>query len=71
MTHTEYIRDEYWDGGPALDVYVVEDYNADIDIDRATINDLLGYKKSFWPHGFWRVGDDRPINRVFRRVGLE
>jgi hypothetical protein len=71
MTHTEYIRDEYWDGGPALDVYVVEDYNADIDIDRAIINNLLGYKKSFWPQGFWRVSDDRPINRVLQRVGLE
>lgn len=24
MTHTEHVRDEYWDGGPALDVYIVE-----------------------------------------------
>lgn len=47
ITCTEYIRDEYWDGGPALDVYVVENYDDSIDIDPETVNRLLGYKETF------------------------
>ncbi|SFR97656.1 hypothetical protein SAMN05216559_1892 [Halomicrobium zhouii] len=25
---------------------------------------------SFWPQGFWRVSDDRPIQQAIRSVGL-
>ncbi|WP_276259712.1 hypothetical protein [Haloglomus litoreum] len=69
MAHTEYIRDEYWNGGPALDVYAIEDYD-EIDVAPDVVNDILGYKDSFWPQGFWRVSDDRPIDRVVRRFDI-
>jgi hypothetical protein len=70
MAHTEYVRDTFWDGGPALDVYVVEDYEDSIDVDPGTINNLLGYEKNFWPQGFWRVADDRPVGKVVRRLDI-
>lgn len=70
MTNTEYVRDEYWNGGPALDVYVVEEYDDSIDVEPETVNRLLDYKKSFWPQGFWRVSDDRPTDRVVRTFGI-
>jgi hypothetical protein len=70
MAHTEYVRDEYWGGGPALDIYAIEDYDDSIDVEPAFINGILGYKESFWPQGFWRVSDDRPIERVVRRFDI-
>lgn len=70
MARTEYVRDEFWGGGPALDVFTVEDYNNSVDIDRETVNEILGYKDSFWPQGFWRVSDDRPVNRLVRRFEI-
>lgn len=42
MARTEYIRDEYWDGGPALDVYVVEDSDDSTDVEPETVDLLLG-----------------------------
>jgi len=70
MAHTEYIRDEFWGGGPALDVYVVDEYDDSIDIEPETVNELLGYEESFWPQGFWRVADDRPTDQVVRRFDI-
>ena len=70
MTRTEWVRDEYWFGGPALHVYVVEEYDDDLDISNERLNSLLGYKESFWPQGFWRVSDDRPIQRAMQAVGF-
>lgn len=70
MTHTEYIRDELWNGGPALDVYVVEDYDDLIDVEPEVVNQILDYEESFWPQGFWRVADDRPTERVVRRFDI-
>jgi hypothetical protein len=70
MTNTQYIRDEYWGGGPALDVYVVEDYDDSIDAEPEIINELLGYEESFWPQGLWRVSDDRPTDQVIRRFDI-
>lgn len=70
MTRTEYIRNEYWDGGPALDVYVVEEYDDSIDAEPEVVNRLLGYEASFWPQGIWRVADDRPIDPVVRRFDI-
>jgi len=68
--HTEYIRDEYWNGGPALDVYVIEDYDNSMDADPETVNRVLGYEESFWPQGFWRVSDDRPTDRVVSKFDI-
>lgn len=70
MAHTEYIRDKHWGGGPALDIYVVEDYDDSIDAEPEEVNKLLGYKGSFWPQGLWRAADDRPIHRVIRRFDI-
>jgi len=70
MAHTEFVRNEYWNGGPALDVYVVEDYDDSIDVEPETVNELLGYKRSFWPQGFWRVSDDRPTAQVVREFDI-
>lgn len=70
MTHTEYIRDEYWDDGPALDVFLVEDYDDEHTIERSSVNRLLEYKQSFWPQGLWRVSDDRPVQRVVDRFDI-
>jgi len=70
LAHTEYVRDEYWDGGPALDVYVVEHYDDSLDIEPKTVNRVLGYEESFRPQGLWRVSDDRPTNRVVRKFDI-
>jgi len=70
MTRTEYVRDEFWNGGPALDVYVVEDYDDSMGAEPAVINELLGYEESFWPQGLWRVADDRPTERVVRKFDI-
>ncbi|MFC7020429.1 hypothetical protein ACFQHP_12085 [Halomicroarcula sp. GCM10025743] len=70
MAHTEHVRDEYWDGGPALDVYVVEGYDDSVDVEPETVNRLLGYEESFWPQGLWRVSDDRPTERVVRKFDI-
>ena len=64
MVHTEYIRDEYWGGAPALDVYVVEEYDDSVDVEPAVVNELLDYEGSFYPQGLWRVADDRPADRA-------
>ena len=70
MAHTEYVRDKYWDGGPALDIYVVEDFGDSLDVEPETVNQVLGYEDSFWPQGFWRVSDDRPTDRVVRKFDI-
>ena len=67
---TDYVRDEYWFGGPAKDVYSIEGYQQ-IDLSREVVNTALGYKDSFWPQGFWRVSDDRPVQRLLERVERE
>ncbi|THE66485.1 hypothetical protein D8Y22_02185 [Salinadaptatus halalkaliphilus] len=58
------------DGGPALGVYVVEDYDDSLDVVPETINRLFGYEESFWPQGLWRVSDDRPTDRVVRKFDI-
>lgn len=70
MAHTEYVRDEFWVGGPALDVYAVEEYDDSIDSESEIVNELLGYEENFWPQGLWRVADDRPIERVVSRFDI-
>lgn len=65
--HTEYVRDEHWNGGPAIDVFAVEDYR-EIDLPRSTVNRILDYEENFWPQGLWRVADDRPVDRLIRRL---
>lgn len=70
MTHTKFMRDEYWSGGPALDVYVIEDYDDSFDAAPEEVNDMLGYEESFWPQGLWRVSDERPTDKVVREFGV-
>lgn len=68
--HTTYVRDEFWNGGPAIDIYTVEDYR-EVELDRQTVNRMLGYEENFWPQGLWRVADDRPVERLIGRIGLD
>lgn len=70
MAHTEHVRDKYWDGGPALDTYVVDGYHDSIDLEPETVNRLLGFEGSFWPQGLWRVSDDRPTERIIRKFDI-
>jgi hypothetical protein len=70
MAHMEHVRDEYWDDGPALDIYVVEGYDDSIDVEPETVNRLLGYEESFWPQGLWRVSDGRPTEQVIRKFDI-
>jgi hypothetical protein len=70
MTHTEYIRDMYWDGGPALDVFVVEEYDDSVDVAPEAVNQLLEYKDGFWPQGLWGVSDDRPTGRIVEQFDI-
>lgn len=65
--HMTYIRDMYWDGGPAIDVYSVEDYE-EVDLSPETVNGILGYKENFWHQGLWRVADNRPVGRLLRKL---
>jgi hypothetical protein len=65
--HTTHVRDVYWDGGPALDVFAVEDYQT-IDIENEDLNSMLGYKTEFYPQGLWRVADGRPTEKVVRSL---
>lgn len=67
--HTEHIRDEYWNGGPAIDVFSVEEYET-VDATREVVNRLLDYKQNFWPQGLWRVADDRPTNQLVQKYNL-
>ncbi len=70
MAHTEYVRDEYWDGGPALNIYFVEDYDDSLNVAPETINRVRDYEESFWPQGLWRVSDDRPTAQVVRKLDI-
>ena len=65
--HTTYIRDEFWNGGPAIDIFAVEDYE-EINISRKEVNQTLGYKENFWPQGLWRVADDRPVDSLLWKL---
>lgn len=66
---TTYVRDEYWNGGPAIDVFAVEDY-AEIDADPVEVNELIGYERHFHPQGLWRVSEDRPTEVVVERFDI-
>lgn len=70
LWHTKWVRDEFWNGGPALDIFHVENYR-EIDLSREEVNRQLGYKESFWPQGLWHVADDRPVERLVDNVGLQ
>jgi len=67
--HTTYIRDEFWSGGPALDILAVEEY-AEIDVQPEDVNAILDYEEHFWLQGLWRVSDGRPTDRVVRRFDI-
>ena len=67
VARTEYVCNEFWDGGLALDVYVVKGCDDSIDVEPGTVNEMLGYEESFWLQGLWRVADDHPVDKLLRR----
>ena len=69
--YTDYIRDEYWNGGPALDIYTVKNYDNSVEMEPEQVNQLLGYKENYWPQGLSPVASDRPTDRVIRRLNLD
>jgi hypothetical protein len=69
LWHTTWVRDEFWNGGPALDVFHIDDWQP-INFEPASVNQTLGYEESFVPQGLWRVADDRPTGRLIKRIGL-
>lgn len=70
LWHTEWVRDRFWDGGPALDVFHIDRW-AEIDLAPETVNRILEYEDSFWPQGLWRVADDRRTSRLVQRLEQE
>jgi len=71
MCETEYIRDHYWDGGPAINVYTVESYSEDIELEREKLSELLEYSKNFHPQGLWIVNEDRPVEDLLNHIGVD
>lgn len=70
LWHTKWVRDELWNGGPALDIFHVDEWTP-VNLDPETVNRILDYKENFVPQGLWRVADDRPTGKLVRRIGLE
>lgn len=68
MYETEYIRDEFWQGGPAVSIYTVEDYDNSVSIKLDDVKSILGYDDGFILRGTHRVSDDRPVDQLLRRV---
>lgn len=68
MHETEYIRDEFWQGGPAVSIYTVEDYDNSVSIRLDDVKSILGYDDGFILRGTHRVSDDRPVDQLLRRV---
>lgn len=66
---TTYVRDNYWDGGPAINIFAVEEYE-EVDVDPEEVNAILDYKDQFWPQGLWHVSDGRPTDRVVRQFDI-
>jgi hypothetical protein len=71
MCETEYIRDHYWDGGPAINVYTIESYSEDIELEREKLSELLEYSKNFHPQGLWIVNEDRPVEDLLNHIGVD
>lgn len=67
---TEYVRDRFWDGDPATDVFALEEY-LEVGVPRVTVNRILEYDLDFYPRGFSKVADGRPIGRVLTHFALE
>jgi len=67
--HSTCVGDEYWNSGPAIDLFSVEEYG-EIDVSREEVNATLDYKSNFWPQGLWRVAEDRPTDRLVAKLDL-
>lgn len=67
--HTEWIRDTFWNGGPALGIFHIDQWTP-VDFAPETVNRLLGYKENFVPQGLWRIADDRPTSRLLRQIEM-
>lgn len=61
--HTKWVRDELWNGGPALDIFYIDEWTP-VSRDPETVNQILGYKENFVPQGLWRIADDRPTDQL-------
>jgi hypothetical protein len=71
MGKTDYVRNEFWKGGPADSVYEVMDYDEDIDLSASRVKSLLGYDEGFIVRGTHRVSEDRPIKRLIETIDID
>jgi hypothetical protein len=71
MGKTDYVRNEFWNGGPADSVYEVRDYSEDVDISSGRVKSLLGYDEGFVVRGTHRVSEDRSIDRLLKTIGVD
>jgi len=68
--HTGWVRDSFWGGGPALDIFYTDQWQP-IDMEPEALNKQLGYEENFVPQGLWRVADSRPIERAIQHIENE
>jgi hypothetical protein len=71
LCETEYIREHYWDGGPAINVFSVDEYDEDLKLKRTELNDILGYSEHFHPQGLWLINQERPVEDLLDRVNMD
>jgi len=67
--HTTWVRNEFWDGGPALDIFYIDNWTP-VHLDRRTVNQILGYEENDAPQGLRRVADKRPSDKLLQRIGF-
>jgi len=70
MAHTEHVRDEYWDGGPALDITVIGGLRRAPSMWNQRQSTGCSTTKSHSGHKDSGGGDDRPTERVGRKFDM-
>jgi len=70
FARTEYVRTKYWDGGPSIDIYTVENYNDTVTMSSKQVNEILDYKKGYHPQGLSAVGSQSAADRLIRRLNI-
>lgn len=52
-------------------MFSVEEYNEDISLENEEFNSILGYSDNLHPQGLWIVSEERPVDDLLKRVGME
>lgn len=70
FAHTTYVRDSYWNGGPAIDIYTIENYDDFINMTTKEVNQLLRYKEGYYPQGLSPVASDWPTDQLLEQLSI-